>query len=111
MLGFKLLGYSNYMSIGLGAIAGIAAGLISAWWTPTEEREKPKKEVKIALLSRLKTLTQKTQTEAEPTEAKQAESETSTPSDRFPEYGIMGIRRRKRQRRAIRRFAWLFRKK
>jgi hypothetical protein len=108
MLGFKLLGYSNDLSIGFGAIAGLAAGVIAAWWSPTEEREKPKKEPEVARFSRIKRLLQR---EAK-SDTDQSETATSKPTERFPEYSIMGIRRRrKRQRRATRRFAWWFRKK
>lgn len=37
LLGFLLVGYSPILSILLGAIAGLAGGLVFAWWKSKED--------------------------------------------------------------------------
>ena len=37
LLSFYFLGYSQFFSICLGAIAGVCGGFISSWWNATED--------------------------------------------------------------------------
>lgn len=37
MIGFLLLGYQPFLSICLGAIAGLAGGFTAAWWNASED--------------------------------------------------------------------------
>jgi hypothetical protein len=41
LLGFFLLGYPAYVSIALGALAGIAGGFVIGWWEIREEPPAP----------------------------------------------------------------------
>jgi hypothetical protein len=44
LLAFYLLGYPAPLSIVLGAIAGIAGGIIIAWWTSQDPKKEDKPE-------------------------------------------------------------------
>jgi len=37
MFGFYFLGYSPWLSVGLGLIAGLTSGFIAAWWNAQED--------------------------------------------------------------------------
>lgn len=88
LLAFTIIGYQPFLSICLGALGGIAAGMIEAWLNPKPDEapaqsEQPAKAMVI--------------------------SEEPELSPRFQKYGLMG--RHRRQTRASRRFSWLFRRK
>ncbi len=100
MLVFWLLGYPRYFSISLGAIAGIASGMIASWWKPIDEIERKRKKM----------TADKTPKTATPVRSPEADDDPDA-IRRFPEYGVLGIRQRqRRQRKAVRRFSWWFRK-
>ncbi len=44
LISFYMLGYEALFSIGLGAIGGLASGLIVDWWLTKEERTEPAKK-------------------------------------------------------------------
>ncbi len=101
MLVFWLLGYPRYFSISLGGVAGIASGMIASWWAPIDEIERKRK----------KTASDKTPETAAAVRSPEIEADDPDSIRRFPEYGVLGIRKRKRrQRKALRRFGWWFRK-
>jgi hypothetical protein len=96
MIGFALLGYDGGLSIGLGAIGGLAGGAISAWLNQKEKDDLPDKS---SAQTEMKDV-------IEP-------SELPVTRTRFQKYGLGSMRPRKRTRvtQAVRRFGWLFRTK
>jgi len=95
MLVFRLLGYTNFLSILLGAIAGLATGVMAAWWNPKEEpRRKTRKIAKT--------------TEAGTEVVEEEVEEPKVPL--FREYGTFDTRPRKRRERNGRFFSRIFRR-
>jgi hypothetical protein len=86
MISFKLLGYSTFLSICLGAIAGLAGGFTAAWWNASEDFLTDEEEAKL-------------EGEQEPEAPPSAASST-----RRPRYGF-GVRPA-RQARRERAFFW-----
>jgi len=88
LLGFYFLGYTQFLSICLGAIAGICGGFIASWWNAKEDYVTD--------------------------EAAQAEESTAvtTAQTRPRRYG-MGVKlaRQPQETRTKKRFGWLFRKR
>jgi len=96
MLVFRLLGYTNFLSILLGAIAGLATGVMAAWWSPkAEPRRKTRKIAKT--------------TEAGP-EVVEEEVEAPAAAPLFREYGAFDRRPRKRREKNGRFFSRIFRR-
>lgn len=97
MIGFLLLGYQPFLSICLGAIAGLAGGFTASWWNASEDFLS---DAEVAELEG---------------EQKLEETTPSTTSlSRHQRYGF-GVKpaRQARRDRAIYwpRFGWLFRRK
>jgi hypothetical protein len=91
MFSFALLRYPIWLSIGLGAIAGLAAGTIAAFWSPEEDGEPIKAEKDAA--------------------NDQAAAAKLTPKKHFQKYGVGRLKHHRHPTTAQRRFSWLFRKK
>jgi len=89
MISLFALGYKSELSICLGAIGGIAGGVISAWWKPKDDLKGDQPAAK---------------------EAKAESNVEDKPPVRRPSFSNQGsVRRRQRPNRGIRHFGWLFR--
>jgi len=93
-IGLALLGYAAWLSIVLGAVGGLAWGLVVAWLNSQDDGVVVK-------------ASQPTDGEASASREVMVEKEETKP--RFQEYGLTGLRPR-RPNRAARRFGWMFRK-
>jgi hypothetical protein len=94
MLGFYFLGYSVFISICLGLVAGLTSGFISSWKNAYEDFVTPEPAA----------YTPKPKPEATVVEA----TSYQRPEMR-PGFGVKPVRRKKYQTRGQRRFGWLFR--
>jgi hypothetical protein len=88
LLSFYFLGYSQLLSICLGAIAGVCGGFISSWWNAKEDYGDDKS--------------------AEPDSSEEGAAITVA-QPRPRRYGIgVKLARQPRETRAKRRFGWFF---
>ncbi|MEX0272508.1 hypothetical protein AB3R30_25680 [Leptolyngbyaceae cyanobacterium UHCC 1019] len=90
LLGFYFLGYSQFLSICLGAIAGVCGGFIASWWNAKEDYVTD-----------------------EATQSIQPEESTAiTVAQTRPKRYGMGVKlaRQTQETRAKKRFGWLFRR-
>lgn len=96
MIGFLLLGYSVFLSICLGAIAGLTGGFTAAWWNATEDF-----------------LTSEEAAEIDGEQEAEAALSTTTPSRRRRYgFGVKPARQARRERRIYwQGFGWIFRQK
>ncbi|MBM0742852.1 hypothetical protein JOY44_14760 [Phormidium sp. CLA17] len=90
LLSFYFLGYTPFLSISLGAIAGVCGGFIASWWNAKEDYI--------------------TDESAQPLTAEESAAITVA-QPRSRRYG-MGVKlaRQSQAARAKRRFGWLFRR-
>ncbi len=96
MVGFLLLGYQPFLSICLGAIAGLAGGFLAAWWNASEDFLSDEEVAKLA-----------GDEEAEATSS----IVSSTRQQRYG-FGVKPARQARRDRAIYwPRFGWVFRKK
>lgn len=95
MLGLAVLGYSPFLSISFGAIAGLASGMIAAWLKPKDAYMPTKAEQQI---------------KAEKESSEESPTDEPVHRARFRKYGTPAVRRR-HQSRGQRHFGWLFRKR
>lgn len=84
MIALALLGYSPFLSICLGAIGGIAGGVVAAWFNPRDD-------------------------DAPDRPARQAEVSPEEPERRRP-FGVVPRKRQRQETRGQRHFGWLFRR-
>ncbi|MGI0484640.1 hypothetical protein ACN4EK_04325 [Pantanalinema rosaneae CENA516] len=92
MISFALLRYPPTLSVFLGAVAGVAGGLVAAWWNAKEDF-----------------LVDEPSRPTEQAEVRLAEPPPSRPlANRRPGFGVKPIRRKTR---ATRRFGWFFRRR
>ena len=89
MILFFFLGYDWLLSIVMGAIGGMALGLITAFWNPKDDERVPKKS------------------ETAPVEDK----EVMEPTSKRVHVRRYGESSRRREKKSVRRFGWLFQKK
>lgn len=92
LLALTIAGYQPFLSITLGAIGGLAAGVIAAW-------SKPEQYISAAQVE-----------EATKAVAPPSPEPFAIERIRFRRYGGSSIRKH-RELRAIRHFGWLFRRK
>ncbi|HEY9617096.1 MAG TPA: hypothetical protein V6C64_09655 [Microcoleaceae cyanobacterium] len=92
MISFALLKYPPLLSVFLGAVAGVAGGVIAAWWNAKEDF-----------------LVDEPSRQTEQAEVRLSEAEPSRPlATRRLGFGVKHARRRTR---ANRRFSWFFRRR
>lgn len=88
LLAFTVIGYGPFISICLGAIGGIAGGVVEAWLNPSNDYRPEKSSDSVTELT----------------------PEDATTSRIGPRLRLRSSRRMRRQTTAQRRFGWLFRR-